>query len=64
MAKETKHSQSYTINDCQIDNVTIYQDRAEVTRIMKFQPTQVGEHEITINLLTMKAVNIDIFTYY
>jgi hypothetical protein len=42
--------------DCPIDGVMIYQDRAEVTRKLSFTPSQFGEIQILITSITLSAV--------
>lgn len=59
----TKESHIYNISDCLIDGVTVYQDRAEVTRSLKFIPQNIGQHEIIINSVTMTSVSLFIILF-
>jgi hypothetical protein len=67
-ATATKPSSSqYEINDCLLDGVTVYQDRAEVTRFITLfiSPDQYGgEYELTITSLTMNVVSFLINSYH
>ena len=53
----SKESHLYNVNDCLIEGVTVYQDRAEVTRILQFKAQSLGQHEIIINSVTMTSVS-------
>jgi hypothetical protein len=53
----TKQQLSRNITDCPIDGIIVYQDRAEVTRQLIFQPEITGEHEITFTGVTLNAVS-------
>jgi hypothetical protein len=52
-----KPSSEYNINECPLDGVIVYQDRAEVTRFLSFIPSSGGEHELMITSLTMNVVS-------
>jgi hypothetical protein len=43
------------INECKVNSVTVYKDRAEIIRTLSFIPTCNGEIKIIINSLTMTS---------
>lgn len=53
----SKEGHVYNVNDCLIEGITVYQDRAEVTRNLLFIPQILGQHEIIINSVTLSSVS-------